>query len=567
MSTTRINEKISAIVSQHLPEFIRVEYPKFVSFIESYYKFLEQDQSAFELVQNARSYNDIDRTAASFIDYFIKNYAIDLPKNVLADEKVLVKKIKDLYESKGSDLSFKLLFRILYDADVELKYPYESVLIASGGIWQQKHSLRLETLSGDRDQLLDRLLSYTFNGATYQTPIIETKKLTSTLTEVFLDPNFLAPSYSLGDTCFVYSGDGTLIFSGTISPTTTSYAVIQRGLGFKKGQVYNISYAGGKNTLIKVSNVTTSGGINEIQFINYGYGFSAQSSLFSLDFDPTKTVAVLVSDSKLSRTQGTSDSGTVTMIDPDDPNRYFLSQYTSNTYVLAPDDIVVDFSSSRFIEASGSDKPVNLAVLNFGIGALSVYPGTFTTNKGFVSEPDIRLQDDLLYQPFAYQTNTEIDYNTFYEIVKQLIHPAGQRLFNNRIISNVVDVSSNISILPTSNVFFEAVDSFQILDDTSLQLQPSYDHAVSLQESFQLTPTKGFSDSLVLDGENFILQFSFENLNENLVTLVSNALLDVEKSETEAINTTDSFQLTASPDYSDSQYFAEDYIESRIVTA
>jgi hypothetical protein len=62
MATTRIKEKISTLVNSQLPEFIRSDYTTFVTFIESYYKFLEQDQGALEIVQNARSYNDIDTT-------------------------------------------------------------------------------------------------------------------------------------------------------------------------------------------------------------------------------------------------------------------------------------------------------------------------------------------------------------------------------------------------------------------------------------------------------------------------------------------------------------------------
>ena len=71
MPTTRIKDKISELVNSQLPEFIRTDYSTFVAFLEYYYKFLEQDQGALELVQNARQYSDIDQTADSFVNYFI----------------------------------------------------------------------------------------------------------------------------------------------------------------------------------------------------------------------------------------------------------------------------------------------------------------------------------------------------------------------------------------------------------------------------------------------------------------------------------------------------------------
>jgi hypothetical protein len=80
MATTRIKEKVSELVNSQLPEFIRSDYTTFVAFLEYYYKFLEQDQGAFELVQNARQYSDIDQTTESFVNYFLTNYAKDLPQ-------------------------------------------------------------------------------------------------------------------------------------------------------------------------------------------------------------------------------------------------------------------------------------------------------------------------------------------------------------------------------------------------------------------------------------------------------------------------------------------------------
>ena len=75
MPTTRIKEKVSELVNSQLPEFIRSDYTTFVAFLQYYYQFLEQDQGALELVQNARQYSDIDQTTESFVKYFLTNYA------------------------------------------------------------------------------------------------------------------------------------------------------------------------------------------------------------------------------------------------------------------------------------------------------------------------------------------------------------------------------------------------------------------------------------------------------------------------------------------------------------
>ena len=80
---SRIKEKLSTLISSQLPEFIRNDYETFVAFLEAYYEFLEQDQNAQELLQNALSYNDVDRTSTDFINYFLKQYCDNIPREAL----------------------------------------------------------------------------------------------------------------------------------------------------------------------------------------------------------------------------------------------------------------------------------------------------------------------------------------------------------------------------------------------------------------------------------------------------------------------------------------------------
>ncbi len=155
MSSTRIKERLSTLVPSQLPEFIRTDYTTFVAFLEAYYEYLEQDGYAQELIQNSRKYSDIDLTVDSFIDYFIKQYIDTIPKEILVNKKLLIKNIKDLYNTKGSKKSYDLLFRILFNKRVEVFYPSTQILKASDGKWKQKTSFFMQVLSGQPDILLN----------------------------------------------------------------------------------------------------------------------------------------------------------------------------------------------------------------------------------------------------------------------------------------------------------------------------------------------------------------------------------------------------------------------------
>jgi hypothetical protein len=122
--------KLSSVVSRQIPEFIREDYPTFVAFVESYYKYL-QDQGV-----DLSAVKDIDQTLDQFIVEFKRQLAHNLPA-IQGDERFILTKIKDQYLAKGSEASYKLLFRLLFGKKVELTYPGTQMLRASDGRWNQ----------------------------------------------------------------------------------------------------------------------------------------------------------------------------------------------------------------------------------------------------------------------------------------------------------------------------------------------------------------------------------------------------------------------------------------------
>lgn len=464
MPTTRIKEKISKLVSGHVPEFVKSDYTTFVSFIEAYYRFLEQDQGALEVVQNAKEYGDIDRTLDSFVNYFIANYAQDISYNVLLNKRLLVKRIKDLYEAKGSELSFKLLFKLLYDTVVDTSHPYDNVLIASDGMWDQKVSLRIEITSGSITNTVDRFLTITKNNIVYNDAIVRVKLLEADLYEVFLKSSS-ATLYEIGDSVSVISNNNA-IFTGVVRPTTVSTRITAPGTGFKAGQIFNVPLAGGTDTLIRIVAVNSTGGILSLRILNFGYNYPVDNITINLYSDLTVATRAEVFNTT---TGGFKES--IQLVSPHTAitaSRYFFSDYIDN-YEYTGNSLIA-FSSEQLATpiTTLGDSSGSTAVITMVMGALARYPGQFTTSQGFISEPEIRVQDDKLYQPFAYQLASDLDISVFYDTVKKLIHPAGTNLFNNRILSITANLQSNVSVITTSNIFIELRDTFEAIDAITL---------------------------------------------------------------------------------------------------
>lgn len=141
------NQKTSVLVAEQLPDFVRDEGPKLQRFIEAYYEFMEQNGGAIDGSKNLLSYQDIDTTTDSFLQFFREEVYKNIPDSALVDKRLLAKHIREMYRNKGTEKSYKFLFRALYNEDVELSFPGDFLLKPSDGRWVQEKYLRLVSVS------------------------------------------------------------------------------------------------------------------------------------------------------------------------------------------------------------------------------------------------------------------------------------------------------------------------------------------------------------------------------------------------------------------------------------
>ena len=146
-----LNKKISSLVPKQLPGFVTEEYPRFVSFLEAYYEFLEKEHpelnisnnNLLEQVEKLKYVSDVDESLEQFEDHFFSSFLPYFSKNSAANKDIIIKNILPLYLAKGSEKSFKLLFRMLFDESVKLTYPRDNILRASDGKWYSQKILSI----------------------------------------------------------------------------------------------------------------------------------------------------------------------------------------------------------------------------------------------------------------------------------------------------------------------------------------------------------------------------------------------------------------------------------------
>jgi hypothetical protein len=308
-----------SLISTQVPEFVRGDYPTFVAFIEAYYEYL--DNNGVDLT----SLRDLDTTLDDFIKYFKNELAINMPANLQVDDRFLLENIKNHYLAKGSEQSFKLLFKLLYNKNVQVKYPGTQMLRASDGRWQQDVSLFIKVSTGTPDLIEGKLVDVIKPNTTFKILVdrrqyveIEVDRvvqLSDNTYEIFIDRKFYG-NIEVGDVIRYQT-----IFAGTIVATTSKISIVDGGSGFKSGQLFEIKNGSGVRSIVKVTRVSTAqytgdntaGKILACEFIKFGIGYAtdftisvnASQDYFSTSVPPLLS-SVLVNGTNVTVTETTN---------------------------------------------------------------------------------------------------------------------------------------------------------------------------------------------------------------------------------------------------------------------
>lgn len=317
--------KLQSVVQSQLPEFIQSDYPKFVAFLKAYYEYMDtiDDRDIIKL-------RDIDSTVDSFIEYFKGEIGFNIPELQNIDMRLFLRKSKLAFTSKGTEESYKFLFRVLFNKNVEISYPWDSVLKCSDGKWNRDTSVFVQfptvmevtapqmfagvtytiialgstdftkygspnnqlnttfvaTATGegtgivstpDEAQAINAVNSFVGNKVTVTSTgkfinvyVDRVLRIRERVFELFIDKNYYG-TIEIGDV--VKYNDYTV----DIAPTTIHYNILSAGEGYKLGElIYGTTIAGSTTITqtLKVTDVDSNGGIVSVQPVKFGCGYT-----------------------------------------------------------------------------------------------------------------------------------------------------------------------------------------------------------------------------------------------------------------------------------------------------
>ena len=341
------NLLISPLVTQQLPEFIRGEYPTFVTFIEKYYEWMEQSGNAVKASEEVQYAQNVDLATDYYIEQIKQEFLPYFPESIALDKRKFLKLVNNFYSSKGTPNSLKFLFRALYNEEIEIYYPKDDILKASDGKWVLPLALRIDTndnnifnieknlitgLTSKATALVEKvtrsvdrqlgvsyvelyisnvdkifstgeIISSTYNNGT--TDVTVTGRLIGALSEIQIDPNNRGLFYNPYDVTTGYPGDPVTIVGG-LNPIANT-------------PIGAIAYVG----------ETTQGGIPDIIVSNGGFGFRDPLSFANtsiIDFTGGFSTASL----------GTEARAQISLLDENTFRTINVSNTMISTYISVP---------------------------------------------------------------------------------------------------------------------------------------------------------------------------------------------------------------------------------------
>ena len=461
--------KLSNIVQRQFPEHIRENYPLLVEFVKLYYEFMQESQ-----VVELEKIRDIDTSLDEFIDSFKSELARNVPLNNVSDKRLLLKNIRDFYLSRGSEESYKFLFRTLFEKEAELFYPSTQILRVSDGKWKQDVSIFLKVTGTTQNlfPLEGKFITITTSSKVITTYVSNVAEYTNDTFEVFIEREY-QNNITVGSIASVTIGSVT--YSGVVLPCPSKVSIFQSGSGFKVGDIFSLKTALGQGCTIKVTKIDSNGGIKAIQLVKFGLDYV--STFYSYLSSVRDIAYEYVHPARLNHPTPT---WTPTYTDPldntanygyasrqiyfyDDTNIPIASTSYSSDRLFADGSYVGEVVGSFYDESDNSIKE-DLAIIQIDLGAVAKYPGYYSTSDGFISD-EMYIHDGEYYQAFSYVIKVEEELRKYADIVKALIHPAGMKLFAEYNITNIINVAArSVLVQSVLQLPTDGADTFSISD-------------------------------------------------------------------------------------------------------
>jgi hypothetical protein len=365
---------------------------------------------------NVLTYKNIETSIDKYVLYLKDELYPSIPANYYGDKRLIAKYFKNFFQSKGTEQSYRFLFRLLYDEEIEFYYPGQDILRISDGNFEKTQIIRTASTAYGYDatgNLYDRSIFLFLNRTVVG-------KTTGSLANVVDIKNFFVGSIEISEMTLklvsdTFNAGETLVDVLDSNLMTNVYGIISGfvindgGSGYKISDRIIISGDGSEAEAI-VSSIQQSP-INSLKINSIGHGYRLGTRAY-IDNAETGGSGLAVEVTKISNTYTTtigSNTYTLGEISKLSVINRGSGYYKSPTITLQ--DTIV--SSAGLL----TDKLIRIANpgINYGVGNNLIFTGgSGTSAAGIVASVIESLTFDLLFED-GFQMKAD---GSHYDIIK-----------------------------------------------------------------------------------------------------------------------------------------------------
>ncbi len=318
---------------------------------------------------------DIDTALPQFVQYFKTKYLNPLPSGTAVSQRFLVKHIQDLYRAKGSQRAYELLFRILFNEDVEVFLPSQHLFAPSEADWYVPRYIEVSD-SPNLNLFINTRIYSSSRGASATVENIFKKnvggKIVCGMVLSSIVGTFHYGEQILSEEVDEITTENAPFIFGSLS----SISLTNGGTGFAIGDILDIAGAGvGGKALI--TSVTDETGKVNFTLENGGFGYTMNAS-------------IIVDSSNTGGTGATFSIGGITnkeiiSVSTDVISDYINTQLdnTGNTFTVVLTGVTGIFSVGEYVMSSANVIPLDVTIISGELDAgESISNGAITALVG-----------------------------------------------------------------------------------------------------------------------------------------------------------------------------------------
>ncbi len=495
------NNSMIPALTHKLPEFVRENYPNFVQYIRDYLAFLEQDENFLGIVNSWRNNLEPSLKVEPYIDAILSDLGFVSGQNLAVDKHLLIHLLRDFYLSRGNEASFRFLFRMLFNADVEIRYPRERMLVPSHAEYGERHFIFTTANNINAINFQNVVLFVQQNGGTL-TGLTSKAKASIENIQIFhgsgtpyfrveiLRPNL---EFIVNEPVTIDAGESQI--TEFVKPIL-DVEVVSRGSGYTEGDVVQVSGAmlNGYATIES----TVKGGVDKLDILSPGQGHEVGDSIRARSDDDGFGFSA-----KVTEVDGSGGVIGHTIVSP------------GYNYERLPQ-IYIDGSTSQFKPSSSTigaiqSIKVENPYVDFENATITISSRTgsgavlraravsrwvtrdWADRKGFLEENSTLIDSDKVQQ-FSYSIVSSISSKQYESFVDDYLHPVGY------VKSSSYEIVSNLGLnIQAGDIVIGNEKSFSYENTLTLNFLSNYE----LVDTFSLVTDLG--EEIVTDLNESIL--------------------------------------------------------------